>query len=414
MIYLVRYESCRLLAVTTFCFDIAYLEFFLPLLSGGTVLVSSRSGASDAYLLMDQLSQYRPTHMQATPATWHMLQESGWERPLWLEVLVGGEALPWILKEQLTAGGGCIWNVYGPTEATIWASIKALYHGDAVTIGQGLHNTPLYILDEAGGLCPPGVIGEICIGGPQVGRGYLYREDLSAGRFVSDPFLSGGRLYRTGDLGRLHSTGDIQCLGRKDEQVKIRGYRIELGEIENVLQRCEQVRTAAVVAHADTSGMKRLVAYVVPEKEFEQDRIVSVIRKQLPEYMVPSLFIPLTQLPLTPNGKVDRKALPYPDAHMSVAPEYVPARNETEKLLVAIWQELLERDQIGIYDDFFFSGGHSLLAMRVGARIRQELALQISVDKLFQFKDIAQLSEYIHALQAGHTAGNTSSEVFEL
>ena len=258
--------------------------------------------------------------MQATPATWRLLQEAGWEGTAGLRIWCGGEALLPELAQQLRHLGAAVWNLYGPTETTIWSSAYEVTEGHgagaSVSIGRPLANTQLYVLDGQLRPVPVGVLGELYIGGDGLARGYLGQAELTAEKFVPHPFatVGGERLYRTGDLARYLGTGALEYAGRVDQQVKVRGYRIEVGEIEVALNAHEAVREAVVVARAEADGEKRLVAYVVAEPEGVESReLQQHLSRRLPAYMVPSAFVMLEQLPLTPNGKVDRRALPAPE-----------------------------------------------------------------------------------------------------
>ncbi|HEU0053788.1 MAG TPA: amino acid adenylation domain-containing protein, partial [Longimicrobium sp.] len=333
----------RLLAVTTLAFDISVLELFLPLLSGARVEILDRFTASDPALLRDAIAAGGGTVLQATPATWRLLVDSGWEGGEGLRALSGGEALPAELAARLRERVGALWNVYGPTETTIWSTARHLGAGPdvgrgPVSIGAPVANTRVYVLDSYLSPVPVGVPGELYIGGAGVARGYLGRPGLTAEKFVPDPFAAepGARLYRTGDLARWRTDGTLEFLGRNDHQVKVRGFRIELGEIEAALRRAPGVTDCAVVAREDEAGDQRLVAYVVGEAEAAALR--GQLRLSLPEYMVPGAFVALEALPLTPNGKLDRKALPAPD----LAPaerRYVAPRTPVEEVLAEIWAE---------------------------------------------------------------------------
>jgi amino acid adenylation domain-containing protein/non-ribosomal peptide synthase protein (TIGR01720 family) len=387
-------SSC-LLSVTTYSFDICYLELYMPLINGARLVIVSRTTASDGFLLKESLSDYCPTHMQGTPSTWQLLADANWGNEEGVKMLIGGEAVKEGIKEYLT-GMGDAWNVYGPTETTIWSTIKKLAASEKITIGKPLQNTQVYILRDDQGLSPVGVTGEICIGGDGLARGYRNRTELTAKKFIKDSFSKepGARLYKTGDLGRWLPDGDIECLGRIDDQVKIRGYRIELGEIESVLNQSEQVRQGVVLAKEDGGGNMRLVGYVIPEGALDKQAIQGYLRSKLPDYMVPSLWLELEQIPLTPNGKIDRKALP--DAELkSMTVEYVLPRNETEAKLAEVWQDLLGIARVGTYDNFFELGGHSLLAMRVASAVRRELNVELTIKDLFVYPDIASLGAYI-------------------
>ena len=307
----------RLLAVTTLSFDIAALELYLPLTVGASVEVVSSEVAADTARLRERLAHSGATVMQATPASWQMLIDAGWERAPALKVLCGGEALGRELANALRARAPEVWNLYGPTETTIWSAVYKLEGaqgaGSAVPLGRPIANTQLYVLDEAMQPVPAEVAGELYIGGTGLARGYLNRPELTAEKFVPNPYSPepGARLYGTGDLVRYLPNGNLEFVGRVDHQVKLRGYRIELGEIEGVLQEQAGVRQAVVVAREDVPGDKRLVGYVVIDPHHPPT--VSQLRRQLaarlPDYMVPSMFVLLDVLPLTPNGKVNRQAL---------------------------------------------------------------------------------------------------------
>ena len=382
------------LSVTTFSFDICYLEFFMPLLNGGKLIIASREVALDGYKLSESISKNLPTHIQGTPATWQLLIESGWENQEGLKILVGGEALKEGLKDKLTKLGTA-YNLYGPTETTIWSTIEYLNLNERVLIGKPIANTNIRILDNRNGLVPIGVSGEILIGGSGLARGYLNRSELTSEKFIADPFKQDSRVYRTGDTGRWLPDGKIEYISRTDEQVKIRGYRIELGEIESVLLENDLIQQAVVLAKEDKNGNKRLVGYVVSGKDFDREVIVNYLKSKLPDYMIPALWVELEELPLTPNGKINRKALPDPDLSDLVSNEYIAPRNESEEKLASIYQELLDVEQVGINDNFFELGGHSLLAMRVISMIRSELKSEVAIKDIFLHPTIADLSAHI-------------------
>ncbi|WP_189457618.1 non-ribosomal peptide synthetase, partial [Aquimarina muelleri] len=263
-----------------------------------------------------------------------------------------------------------------------------------VLIGMPVSNTSLYILNDQEHLLPIGVVGELCIGGDQVARGYLNKEELTKEKFKSNPFKEGDRIYKTGDLARWTVDGTIEYIGRKDNQVKIRGYRIELGEIENVLSSLAFIDQCCVLAKEDAQGAKRLIGYVVIEGDLDKTKIQEELKGSLPDYMVPGIWVELDAMPLTSNGKLDRKSLPDP-TELSTK-EYVAPRNEIELQLVEIWQELLGVDRVGIYDNFFELGGHSLLATRLVSIIRKKLEIEIEIGDIFEFTSVEQLSSYIH------------------
>ncbi|SMD41574.1 Phosphopantetheine attachment site [Aquiflexum balticum DSM 16537] len=391
----VEFEAySSLLSVTTYSFDIFYLELFLPLVNGGKVFLATREVAMDGFSLAQKLREVQPTHVQATPSGWQMLLNSGWKNPQNIKMLVGGEALSEELKDNLV-GLGPLWNMYGPTETTIWSTYKKMELNERVNIGKPIDNTSVYILGPDGGLNPIGIPGELCIGGNGVGRGYLNREELTAQKFLPDPFshVPGNRMYRSGDLAKWLPDGNIEYLGRMDDQVKIRGYRIELGEIESILLLHPNVKQAVVMARENGLGDKRLVGYVVCDGNFDKESVSAFLRSKLPEYMVPALWLQLEKLPLTFSGKTDRKALPDVGISDMVTAEYTEPRNDQEKQLAVIWQRILGLDRVGIHDDFFALGGHSLLAMRTVAAIRKEMGSEISIRDFFSAPSVAQLAQ---------------------
>lgn len=392
-------SSDTLLAVTTLSFDIAALELFLPLTAGARVVLASRETASDGTALANLLATSGATAMQATPATWRMLLDADWPGDHRLRVLCGGEALPRDLANRLLGRVGELWNLYGPTETTIWSAATRVEPGDGpVPIGGPLANTQLYVLDRLLRPVPIGIHGELCIGGAGVARGYLGRAELTAARFVADPFAAepGARLYRTGDQCRYRPDGTLEFLGRLDGQVKLRGFRIELGEIEAALCRHPAVRTAVAVTR-DDGGDARLVAYLVPRDPAEQPaspRLRTFLRASLPAYMVPATFAWLPALPLTPNGKVDRRALPAPDtaAEPLAGDETDEPQDGAELQLTHIWEEVLGRHPIGATTDFFDLGGHSLSAVRLFARIEEAFGQRLPLATLFQAPTIRELA----------------------
>ena len=390
-----------LLAVTTLSFDIAGLELYLPLIVGARLLLVSRETTQAGEQLAALLDQAGVTAMQATPATWRLLLGAGWKGNPGLKILCGGEALPRELADQLLDAVGSLWNVYGPTEATIWATLDQVRRDGPISIGSPLDNTELYLLSRHGKPVPAGVPGELLIGGVQLARGYRGRPDLTADKFVPHPFAElrgepGARLYRTGDLARYLPDGRVEFLGRIDHQVKVRGYRIELGDIEAALDQHPAIGQAVVVAREETPGNKRLAAYIVLAQGVEKGQGPSVsdlrayLKEKLPEYMIPALYTFLDAMPLTPNGKVDRRALPAPDK-ASAAREYVAPRDEKEEALAAIWAEVLGVDRVGINDDFFELGGDSLLVIRVVTKANKA-NLGVTTKQVFQHRTVAELA----------------------
>jgi amino acid adenylation domain-containing protein len=389
-----------LVAVTTLSFDIAGLELYLPLLAGGRLVVAPRETTMDGRMLMQLLASSGANIVQATPTTWRVLFESGWDGDRKLKVLVGGEALSADLARQLARCCGPVWNMYGPTETTIWSSVYAVEGKDErlVPIGKPIANTTFYILDGKRQPVPEGTEGELYIGGEGLARGYFERADLTAEKFVADPFspLSGARMYRTGDLARYKADGNVEFLGRIDHQVKIRGFRIELGEIEAVLEQHTGIHQAVVVAREDTPGDKRLVAYYVPETAdtLAAGELREHVGKQLPDYMTPSAFVQMVKFPLTPNGKVDRKALPAPSMRDFEAPtEYVAPRNDTERRLVGLWEETLGIRPISVTANFFDLGGRSVLAARLFTKILRTFGKELPLSTLFRSATVEQLAK---------------------
>ncbi|MEV4518400.1 amino acid adenylation domain-containing protein, partial [Dactylosporangium sp. NPDC049525] len=391
----------RLVAVTTIGFDIAGLELFLPLVNGAVVVLAGREQVRDPRLLQDLVRSSGATMVQGTPSLWQALvtdTDTGSDMWAGVRMLVGGEALPEALADVLVARAAAVTNVYGPTEATIWATAKELAAGARVasSIGAPVANTRVYVLDERLSPVPVGVTGELYLAGVQLARGYVGRAGLTAERFVADPFdaTGGGRLYRTGDVVRWDAGGDLVYLGRVDEQVKVRGFRIEPGEIEAVIAAHPQAGQVAVVAREDTAGGKRLVAYVVPA-DGTGDGLPAVLRgfagERLPEYMVPSAVVVLDALPLTPNGKLDRKALPAPDFAATAGAGRGPA-NVREELLCLAFAEVLGLQAVGVDDDFFTLGGHSLLAVRLVSRVRAVFGVELPLRALFEAPTPARLA----------------------
>ena len=399
----------RLLAVTTLSFDIAGLELWLPLSLGACVTIASRADVLDGERLIAMLEEQGITVLQATPATFRLLLDSGWQGKRDLRVLCGGEALPRDLAAELMPRVRELWNMYGPTETTIWSTVSRIEDAAAaLTIGHPIHNTRVYILERSGQLAPIGVPGELCIAGDGVARGYHDRPELTAEKFVTLT-LPGGhceRAYRTGDVARFRTDGRIDFLGRRDHQVKVRGYRIELGEIEAVLATHGGVSQCVVSAREDTPGDQRLVGYVVTTDgaPIDPEAARTTLRSRLPEYMVPNLFVTLSALPLTPNGKVDRKALPAPQATIPRAID-----DDTETLMTPVqrrvagsWREILRINRIGLYENFFDIGGHSLLLVKLHAALKREFASDLALVELFQWTTVAAQAARLSAGAAAH------------
>nr|WP_315193013.1 non-ribosomal peptide synthetase/type I polyketide synthase [uncultured Aquabacterium sp.] len=390
----------RLLAVTTLSFDISVLELLLPVLVGAEVVMCRGDDSRDPFLLKARVEEDIDV-MQATPSTWHALVESGWQGAPGFIALVGGEPLPASLAGALLERCGAVWNMYGPTETTVWSTCWRVEHPErGVRIGQPIANTQVHVLTAQGQPCPIGTPGEICIGGDGVTSGYLHRPELTAERFVQDPFSPQpeARVYRTGDLGRWLADGTLEHLGRLDHQVKVRGHRIELGEIEAALLSQTVIGQAVVLAREDQPGDVRLVAYCVPRNGQDLGdgkAVTSMLASRLPDYMLPQHIVSLPALPRLPNGKVDRAALPRPN-HAASRPaaarhnKRMPA-TPLEVTMAAVWQELIDTDDIGLDDNFFDLGGHSLLAMRAVTEIKRRTGLTLHVRRLI-FETLGQLA----------------------
>ena len=387
-----------LLAVTTLSFDIAGLELYLPLVVGARLVLASRETTQAGEKLREIIEQKGVTAMQATPATWRLLLAAGWPGDRNLKILCGGEALPRDLASQLLGACGSLWNVYGPTEATIWSTLDEVTADGSISIGRPLDNTEVYLLSRQLKPVPVGVPGELLIGGAGLSRGYRGRPNLAAEKFIPHPFADlhgepGARLYRTGDLARHLPDGRIEFLGRIDHQVKVRGFRIELGDIEAALGEHPSVGQAVVVAREDTPGNKKLAAYLTTAAGAEPPSVTDLrahLKEKLPEYMIPALFTFLEALPLTPNGKVDRRALPAPDK-AAAAREYVAPRDDKERFFCELWQEILGLERVGVNDDFFELGGDSLLVIRVVTKANKA-AMGITTKQVFQHRTVTELA----------------------
>ncbi len=346
--------------------------------------------------------------MQATPATWRLLLEAAFVAAPGFRMLCGGEALPRALAARLLETGGRLWNMYGPTETTIWSTLARVVDlGKGITIGRPITNTQCYVLTPGHAVCPIGVAGELCIGGEGVARGYRNRPDLTADRFVTIALQESRpeRIYKTGDLARMRADGTFEYLGRRDTQVKIRGYRIELGDVEAALVSLPGVKEGVAAAREEPKGDVRLVGYITMQKgvTFDAEAARMTMRSKLPEYMVPNAFVVLNALPLTPNGKVDRKALPHPRIeqlpHASAAESMMTA---PQRRVAGLWCEMLHLDSVGLHDNFFDIGGHSLLLVKLHVALKREFNTDVALVELFQHTTV-------HA-QAARMARQRSAE----
>jgi acyl-coenzyme A synthetase/AMP-(fatty) acid ligase/aryl carrier-like protein len=425
---------------TAFGFDVSVWELFAPLLTGARVVMIRHGGERDPAYLIGVMLRNKVSMVNFVPTAMQLiLDEPDISKCTSLEhVLCGGEAMSAALarrfKESLP--NAILHNMYGPTEATIdvtsWPCASPVANNEVVPIGRPNANAVIYILDPYGEPVPQGAVGELYIGGVQVARGYLRRPELTEDKFLADPFSSepGARMYRTGDIGRWLADGNIEFLGRSDFQFKIRGFRIELGEIEASLKACPGVRDAVVTVREDTSGDKRLIAYYTSNRKADPPlakRLRALISKTLPEFMVPAAYVLLDAMPLTAHGKLDRRALPAPTVeNIATTAEYIAARTPLERELAAIWRESLELERVGIDENFFDIGGHSLSAMRMVVRIRSVLGIDVPIACLFQNPtietlamamdgmrssiqndgDLLRLLEEIEAMPASNAEGN--------
>ncbi|HEY2645377.1 MAG TPA: amino acid adenylation domain-containing protein, partial [Candidatus Acidoferrales bacterium] len=401
-----------MLAVTTLSFDISSLELYVPLISGGRVVIASREDTHDPVRLMQLMKDSRCTVMQATPTTWRALIHAGWHGSPNLKALCGGEGFSSDFAEKLKSRCAQLWNMYGPTETTVWSTVSNITAVNCpVSIGKPIANTVVYVLDGNRNPVPMGVPGELHIGGAGVARGYLNRAELTAERFIEDPFRPNARLYRTGDLARWMPDGLLECLGRVDQQVKIRGYRIELDEVEAILSRHAAVRQCAVVASDEPSGDKKLIAYY--EAQLKQQPAISDLREhmknKLPDYMIPTMWVALPTMPLTPNGKVDRKALAHVERlPLSPSGDHISPRTETEKILAGIWADVLGTHETGVHDNFFDMGGHSLLAVNLIGEVERIFGIRFPLLSLFHSPSIAQFAEFVEKERSLREHGHKS------
>ncbi len=389
--------------VSTLATDLGNTVIYSSLLSGGALHIFSKESASNIEFLHTYFNQHRIDCLKIVPSHWNALSmDAALLLPEKL-LIFGGEALPIVYIDSIRLSGShCkVVNHYGPTETTIGKLLHEVKdtttYQNTIPIGRPFSNTNVYVLNPDLQLCPVGVPGQLYIAGDGIARGYWNNEELTKERFIKDSFASRESdiskwMYATGDLVKWLPGGDLSFIGRVDDQVKIRGYRVELGEIESILQQSEFVNQAVVIAREDKRGNRSLIAYIVPQEEFDMDAVIAYLKDRLPEYMVPGFFMEIEGLPLTANGKIDRKSLPDPDAEGLVSAQFVAPRNETEIKLAAVWQDVLELDQVGVHDDFFELGGHSLLAVRLISAIRKEFIVEMPISDIFDFPTVALLS----------------------
>ena len=407
----------RLLAVTTLSFDIAALELLLPLCCGAEVVIASTEASTNGTALTALLADHQITVMQATPASWRLLLGSHWTPPAAFCAWCGGEALPLELAQALTAHGITLWNVYGPTETTIWSAISpvAAEATAPLPIGAPIRGTTLYVLDHEGHRLPTGVTGQLAIGGDGLAMGYLNDPRQTAQRFQPDPFSgrAGDRLYLTGDLARARADGTFDVLGRLDHQIKLNGYRMELGDIEAALHALPGVNDAAAAVHAAPNGQQQLVAYLVASETTPDDAACrTLLAERLPRFMVPAVLLRLERLPLTPNGKLDRKALLPPDPHgTDASTPSTPPEGPVEAAICAIWSSVFAVETIGAEDDFYALGGHSLLATQIHTRLTRIFRISPPLGEVFRATTPRALSAVVQA-HAGQERAEKHASAF--
>jgi len=393
------------LAVTTISFDIAALELYLPLIGGSKIIVANKDERIDPVQLSARLKFSGVTVIQATPSLWQVLVEPHWESRSGVKILCGGGVLSRQLANQLLERSSSVWNLYGPTESTIWSTMTKVTVADKpLSIGRPITNTLIYILDACLQAVPIGIPGDLYIGGDGLARGYLNRPELTSEKFVANPFNNNpnSRLYRTGDRAKYLADGNIEFLGRDDNQVKIRGHRIELEEIENILNRHPAVKESVIVARDRIpSGEKDLVGYVVLNKASAAD--LNDVRRfltiKLPEFMIPNVLMILEALPLMPNGKIDRSKLPPPgELPRSLNAVLIPPRSELEELVANIWRDVLQIETISVHDNFFALGGHSVLAIQIASRLQEAFNKEVSLSVLFDAPTISELAQELETI----------------
>ncbi|HEX3028861.1 MAG TPA: amino acid adenylation domain-containing protein [Clostridia bacterium] len=398
-------ENDRLLFITTICFDISGLELFLPLISGAAIIMATNETAMDGIGLAELIEKQDITIMQATPATWHMLIVTGWSGKKGLKILCGGEALSRELANELLSKGDSLWNMYGPTETTIWSMIhKVDYGNSAVPIGKPIDNTQVYILDEDMTPLYGNEEGELYIGGDGLSMGYLGKTELTGQRFLANPFTEDPSpyIYKTGDLVKYGESNLIEYVGRTDFQVKIRGHRIELGEIERVLEKHPDIQQAIAVVCGNSEHDKKIVAYYKKTQagvNLPEGELFTLLKDTLPDYMIPAFIIALEEFPLTLNGKVDRKKLMELNIQNSNRlKSHVPPGTPIEKEISLIWEESLVLEGIGVFDNFLELGGHSLLANQILLKINKAYDIQLTiVDLLTKGLTISELAKLVEA-----------------
>ncbi len=420
-------EKDKVYSVSSMSFDMSIPDYFLALMQGATLILAGEETKKDGFALRDSIEQHRPTFMQATPTTWRILLLAGWQGDPNLTAIAGGEGFPKELASEMAACCKAVWNGYGPTETTIYATYQrisdehlAACPGEFAAIGSPIANTEMLILDKNGEPTPVGVPGELFIGGEGVARGYLNRAELTDEKFVDNLRLSqvpnNRRFYRTGDLVRYLPSGEIEFLGRIDNQVKIRGFRMELGEIEETMKQFSGMANAAVAVFSDKTGSQQLVGYVVWANEqptTSNEQLKTFLRNKLPGFMVPTIFVKMDELPMNTSLKVDRKALPQPDLASLSSGKFEAPKTPGEKLLADVWKELLGVDKVGIHDDFFELGGHSLAAVQMMTKVKAETGVKLPLTTLFQNSTVEKLAVQLNGFNNKKYNGNTNGHSVE-
>jgi amino acid adenylation domain-containing protein len=408
----------RLLAVTTLSFDISLLEMFLPLLAGAKVVLAGKDDVKDGRRLANLINEEDITVMQATPATWQMLLDSGWEGNSGLRIFCGGEALNRTLANTLVNSADELWNLYGPTETTVWSTVEKIEEGEeAISIGRPIHNTEIYILDANRKPVPSGFTGELWIGGDGLARGYRNQPELTEAAFVEVelPLAGRKRIYRTGDLARWNREGKLECLGRVDFQVKVRGVRMELGDIEAQMEAIDGIKQAVVTKREDLPTGEGLVGYYIADgMPLEATGIRSQLAEHLPASYIPAYFVSLEEFPLTPNQKIDRKHLPMPRVGGAAEGERVAPRTPTEEKLWDVFSRNFDSEDIGVTDNFFEMGGDSLLALRIVVDVSETFKRDVGVDTFLTHSTIEQLGFYLDNEKSGVKAPQSSGDESEL
>jgi amino acid adenylation domain-containing protein len=411
-------ETDTVFSVSSMSFDMSIPDYFLTLMTGATLILASEDAKKDGFALLEAMERHRPTVMQATPTTWKILLLAGWEGDRKLRAIAGGESLSKDLAAEFLHRCRQVWNGYGPTETAIYATWQpitadhlAACPGEFAAIGRPIANTEMLILDKNGEPVPIGIPGELYIGGKGLASGYLNRPELTGVLFVDrtknsevNSEINDQRYYRTGDLVRYLPGGEIEFLGRIDNQVKIRGFRVELGEIEEVIKQFPGISNAAVLLFSDNTNSHQLAGYIIRDKRQSEkmtgsaveEQLKSFLRSKLPGYMIPSIFVEMEELPLNTSLKIDRKALPKPDFSTACNGRYETPVTPGEKLLVQIWKEILGLEEVGVQDDFFSLGGHSLAAVQMMTQVKQATGKKLPLTALFQHPTVQKLATQLN------------------